>query len=507
MRNALIPIAAAAAIFMLGIFILSTQLWYSSRADSIAGARYAIKNINAILQEARHASQIAMPLTEKTCDIDAQYHLGTEAALQPHLRTLFILKQDAVWCSSLPGNRVLLKNVATLPASPLLLLPAKRTVDGLPVLISQTQGANGRVIVTISEKHLRDALDIPLKDVDYALKVGTELLRMSGDVMTDTDRQRHILHVSAVDYPYSIEFNAPPLFNLQKLQDRAGGVLLFLLLIACSAGTILYKYLNKSTPPDEALRRAIARNEIVPFYQPIVNGKEGTLRGVEVLARWKHPHAGFIPPGSFIPVAEKSGLIVPLTRSLMNQVVTHMNAISSKLPEGFHIGINFSASHIASPTFVDECMKYQRSFHRQDLNLVIEVTEREPLAIDENLVQTLNQLHENGFAIALDDFGTGYSGLSYLHDLHIDYIKIDQSFVGRVNGHKDSTRILDSVLDLARTLKISIVAEGVETQEQLDYLNRNNIAFLQGYYFFRPVPFTGLIKIILSKPNVKVVVE
>jgi EAL domain-containing protein (putative c-di-GMP-specific phosphodiesterase class I) len=238
-----------------------------------------------------------------------------------------------------------------------------------------------------------------------------------------------------------------------------------------------------------------------------VNGKEGTLRGVEVLARWKHPNAGYLSPGAFIPVAEKSGLIVPLTRSLMNQVVAHMNAISSKLPEGFHVGINFSASHISTPTFVDECMKYNQSFKRRDLNLVIEVTEREPLDIDENLVKTLNQLHENGFAIALDDFGTGYSGLSYLHDLHIDYIKIDQSFVGRVNSHKDSTRILDSVLDLARKLKISIVAEGVETQEQLDYLNRNDIAFLQGYYLFRPVPFSGLIKIILSKPKVKVVVE
>jgi sensor c-di-GMP phosphodiesterase-like protein len=88
-----------------------------------------------------------------------------------------------------------------------------------------------------------------------------------------------------------------------------------------------------------------------------------------------------------------------------------------------------------------------------------------------------------GFAIALDDFGTGYSGLSYLHDLHIDYIKIDQSFVSRVNEHVDSTRILDCVLDLARKLSISIVAEGVETKAQLDYLNRNHIVFQQGYYF------------------------
>jgi EAL domain-containing protein (putative c-di-GMP-specific phosphodiesterase class I) len=167
----------------------------------------------------------------------------------------------------------------------------------------------------------------------------------------------------------------------------------------------------------------------------------------------------------------------------MRQVAIHMNAIATLLPEGFHVGINFSASHIVASTFVEECLHYKRSFTQQDLNLVVEVTEREPLDIDEHLVNTLNELHNNGFAIALDDFGTGYSGLSYLQDLHIDYIKIDQSFVARVNANEDSTLILDSVLELAKKLSISIVAEGVETEEQLDYLTRNHIRFLQGFSF------------------------
>ena len=108
---------------------------------------------------------------------------------------------------------------------------------------------------------------------------------------------------------------------------------------------------------------------------------------------------------------------------------------------------------------------------------------------------------------SLPDFGTGYSGLSYLHDLHIDYIKIDHSFVGRVNADPASTRILDCVLDLARKLSISIVAEDVETKEQFDYLNQNNITFQQGYYFYKPVTYIDLVKIILSKPKVKIVVE
>ncbi|MFS4434284.1 EAL domain-containing protein, partial [Citrobacter farmeri] len=313
--------------------------------------------------------------------------------------------------------------------------------------------------------------------------------------------------VNSDHYPFAVRYNQPPLFSVPRLISQGMGIVVFIVLISCLVGYALERYLNRSTTPEETLRRAINKGEIVPFYQPVVNGREGTLRGVEVLARWKHPTAGYISPASFIPVAEKSGLIIPLTQGLMRQVAENMNAIASKLPEGFHVGINFSASHISSPSFVAECLKYKDSFKRKDLNLVIEVTEREPLHVDEHLVQTLNVLHENGFVIALDDFGTGYSGLSYLHDLHIDYIKIDQSFVARVNTEEDSTRILDCVLDLARKLSLSIVAEGVETKEQVDYLNRNDITFLQGYYFFKPVNFTELIKILLSKPNVRVIVE
>ena len=333
------------------------------------------------------------------------------------------------------------------------------------------------------------------------------MLGLLGDVKTVTASSQMSGQVNSAKYPFSIIYNEPPLFSAKRLVTQGSGILVFILLISFAAAYAIDKYLNKNDTPEETLRRAIVKGEIVPFYQPIVNGREGTLRGVEVLARWKHPKAGYISPASFIPVAEKSGLIVPLTQSLMRQVAANMNAIASKLPSGFHVGINFSASHITSPTFVEECLKFKDSFSRHDLNLVIEVTEREPLHVDEELVQRLNILHENGFVIALDDFGTGYSGLSYLHDLHIDYIKIDQSFVGRVNELPDSTRILDCVLDLARKLSLSIVAEGVETKAQLDYLNKNNIVFLQGYYFYKPVTFTEFVMILLAKPKVKVFVE
>lgn len=507
MRNTLIPIIVAVCLFITGVSILNIQLWYSSTADSLAGARYASTNISNILEEASLATKTAMNAAMKGCNLEEQYQLGTEAALKPHLRTILIIRQGKVWCSSLPGNRVLLTHIPSMTDTNLQLAPAKDTVNGLPVLLYQTNYAASRILVTISDQHIRGALNVPLKGVVYSLRVGNSTIGPSGDVAAISEGQQPSGRVDSPTYRYSIIYNQPPLFSLPRIVSKGLGILIFILLISCAAAYVLEKYLNKNTTPEETLRRAIARGEIVPFYQPIVDGREGTLRGVEVLARWKHPRVGYISPASFIPVAEKSGLIIPLTQSLMAQVVTHMNAIASKLPEGFHVGINFSATHITSPTFVEECLKYRDGFRHSDLHLVIEVTEREPLHVDEHLVQRLNILHENGFVIALDDFGTGYSGLSYLHDLHIDYIKIDQSFVGRVNAHPDSTRILDCVLDLARKLSLRIVAEGVETKEQLDYLNQNNITFLQGFYFYKPVAFTELVKILLSKPKVKIVIE
>lgn len=498
MRNAFLPVIAAVCLIISGAFILNTQLWYSSTAESLRGARYATQYVTNILNEAPLATQTAINITEKGCTPDAQYQLGTEAALQPHLRTIVIVKEERIWCSSLPGNRVLLTHLPAITHTKLSLAPARDTTNGLPVLIYQTRVAASRILVTIGDQHIRGSLKTSLHGTRYSLRIGDSVIGISGDVTPVNDIAEQVGRVDATTYPFSIIYNLPPLFSLPRIVTRGSGILFFILLISCATGYALYRYLNKNDTPAETLHKAILHGEIVPFYQPIVNGIDGTICGVEVLARWKHPKDGYISPDSFIPVAERSGLIVPLTQSLMSQVVVNMNTIATRLPEGFHLGINFSASHFTSPTFVEECLQYRDSFSRPDLHLVIEVTEREPLYVNEELIEKLNMLHKNGFTIALDDFCTGYSGISYLHDLHIDYIKIDRSFVGRVNNDKDSTRILDCVLDLARKLSINIIAEGVETQEQLEYLNKNNITYLQGYYFYKPMDFSDFSGVLLS---------
>ena len=243
------------------------------------------------------------------------------------------------------------------------------------------------------------------------------------------------------------------------------------------------------------------------YHQPQVT-YDGKIVGTEALLRWEHPRRGLVMPGDFIPMAEGNGLIVVIGDWVLQMACAQLAAWAND-PQMSHltIAVNVSARQFCEPHFVQSVTEIMQTYGIGPGKLKIELTESQLSANVDEIIGKMNELKKHGITFSLDDFGTGYSGLSYLHDLHIDYIKIDQSFVGRVNELPDSTRILDCVLDLARKLSLSIVAEGVETNAQLDYLNKNNIVFLQGYYFYKPVTFTEFVMILLAKPKVKVFVE
>ncbi|PJR63037.1 hypothetical protein CWM61_15380 [Klebsiella sp. K-Nf6] len=505
-RNAWIAFSLALVVFLAGVFVINWQLWHSDQATHVASARQAAKKIAVIIDEARAATVTALNVSRSGCSVQGQFQLGTETALQPHLRTILLIKDGQVWCSSLPGNRVLTLHPESLSVEPLLLLPARMMVNKRPVLIYQTHSAQIRVIVTISDVHLRDALYSDTDNDGLVLWVNHQMIARYGDVES-LNAGPHQGIFSSPDYPFRIIYPESPFFSPGRLFHNGFSLLIFIFSVSLLFYFLLRKYLNVYTSEEENLRYAIAQGDIVPYYQPVVNGKTGEIYGVEILARWKNTTAQWRSPAEFIPLAERTGLIIPLTRSLMAQVSAQMRPIFSKLPDGFHIGLNISASHINAPTFIDDCLHYQRGFEGKAVKLMLEITEQEPLLLNGAVVDKLNTLHSRGFSIALDDFGTGYSGLSYLHELVFDYIKIDQSFVGRVTGETPSSKLLDCVIEMARTLSLRIIAEGVETQAQLDYLNRQNIHLLQGYYFWKPMPYVALVMLLLSKPKAQIVEE
>ncbi len=505
-RNAWIAFSLALVVFLAGVFVINWQLWHSDQATHVAAARQAAKKIAAILDEAHAATATALNVSRNGCSGQGQFQLGTEAALQPHLRTILLIKDGQVWCSSLPGNRVLTLHPESLPDEKLQLLPARMMVNKRPVLIYHTRSAQVRVIVSISDIHLRDALYSDEDNAGLALSVNHQMIARYGDV-GPLKASPHQDIFSSPDYPFRIIYPESPFFSPSRLFQNGFGLLIFIFSVSLLFYFLLCKYLNVYTSEEENLRYAIAQGYIVPFYQPVVNGKTGEIYGVEILARWKNATTQRRSPAEFIPLAERTGLIIPLTRSLMAQVAAQMNPIFSKLPDGFHIGLNISVSHINAPSFIDDCLHYQRGFEGKAVKLMLEITEQEPLLLNDAVVDKLNTLHSRGFSIALDDFGTGYSGLSCLHELIFDYIKIDQSFVGRVTGEAPSSKLLDCVIEMARTLSLRIIAEGVETQVQLEYLNRQNIHLLQGYYFWKPMPYVALVMLLLSKPKARIVEE
>lgn len=187
MRNTLLPIIVSVLLFIFGVSVLNVQLWYSARADSLSGARYVASDIDVILDEATHATSTASDIMRKGCDQEGQYRLGTEAALQPHLRTILIYREGKIWCSSLPGNRMLLSYLSEIPDTTLQLAPANNAVNRRPVLLYQNQLAGSRIVITISDQHIRDSLRTPLKEANYSLMVGKAILGLSGDVATVND--------------------------------------------------------------------------------------------------------------------------------------------------------------------------------------------------------------------------------------------------------------------------------------------------------------------------------
>lgn len=235
------------------------------------------------------------------------------------------------------------------------------------------------------------------------------------------------------------------------------------------------------------LREAIWREEIDVFYQPVIELGTGRAKSVEALARWHHSTRGFIPPAEFIAVAEASGLIVELG----NQVLTKACRDAVTMPGGVKVAVNLSALQFAGTNLIDSVTFALAESGLPESRLELEITESVFLADTHENLKTLERLKALGVSIALDDFGVGYSSLSYLTAFPFDKVKIDKSFIDRID-RCETVAVLKSIVQLAKTLKLSIVAEGVETSEQVARVHSLGIPLGQGYFFSRPVPLANL---------------
>ena len=236
------------------------------------------------------------------------------------------------------------------------------------------------------------------------------------------------------------------------------------------------------------IRLGIERNEFLLHYQPVVNAA-GHRMGVEALVRWNHPQRGMVSPGEFIPLAEQTGLILPLGQQVLRMACTQL-AQWSQQPDtcDWTVAVNVSAQEFRHPDFVKRVWDSLRESGANAHQLKIELTESLLLQDVEDGIAKMRALRERGVGFSLDDFGTGYSSLSYLKRLPLDQLKIDQSFVRDVLTDPNDAAIACTIVTLAQSLGLDVVAEGVETEGQREFLLRNGCQKFQGYLFGRPVP-------------------
>jgi len=233
------------------------------------------------------------------------------------------------------------------------------------------------------------------------------------------------------------------------------------------------------------LRRALDRKEFRLVYQPQVQLADRQVLGAECLLRWSHPDMGEVSPGSFIPVAEETGLIVPIGEWVFGEVCRQLREWNGS---AVRVSVNVSARQFRQPELVDFIGRSLQDARLQPDALAVEITESALIDDPENAAATLSKLKDMGLTISLDDFGTGYSSLSYLKRFPIDSLKIDRAFVRDIVTDPDDAAIVTAIITMAQSLKLDVVAEGVETQQQVDFLRARGCHAAQGYFFSKPLP-------------------
>ena len=252
---------------------------------------------------------------------------------------------------------------------------------------------------------------------------------------------------------------------------------------------------------ENLLRKALSQKELVLFYQPVVDVTSKSVVGVEALIRWNHPELGLLSPAHFISTAEMSGLIVPIGNWVTRTACRQIKIWQKRIDRDLTVAVNLSARQFQQPNIVEEIARALEETDLDPESLELEITESNAMQNAENTIYTLRELKALGVRIAMDDFGTGYSSLNYLKRFPIDILKLDQSFVREVTNDATDAAIVSAVISMAHSLDLKVIAEGVETEEQLAFLQKQRCDRIQGYLFSAPLAADDLENYLLERKS------
>ncbi|AQT94482.1 MULTISPECIES: EAL domain-containing protein [Pseudomonas] len=492
--SALLPIA-------LGVVILHWQAERTLEQSTAQTAQEAVRQFDLMLDNTALAAQALLPLAGQPCDNGAQLALREQVTRRPFVRATTLSWQKNIYCSSLFGSNY------ESPVNPddyvdgrLWLMNGNPVTPDTALLVYRLVDGDKAAFASIDGYHLTNALRLISRYAHLVLQVGPNWLSGDGKVRDTAVPVFAVAHhqLASERYHYSVEAGMPAGEVWRYMQARYPALFSLVLFFGVLAGVLAHWLQKRSSAPTHELQRALGANEFIPYFQPVVRGDTREWAGCEVLMRWQHPKEGLVRPDLFIPLAEHSGLIVPMTRALLRQTAAQLAPHAARFSPGFHIGVNITARHCQDLALVDDCREFLAAFAVGQVTLVLELTERELIEPTDITRRLFDALHQLGVMIAIDDFGTGHSSLGYLRNFNVDYLKIDQSFVAMIGADALSRHILDSIIELSGKLDLGIVAEGVETAEQCEYLAAQGVDFLQGYLFGKPLPCDEFIKSLAS---------
>ncbi len=339
-----------------------------------------------------------------------------------------------------------------------------------------------------------DEFVVVLEDVLSSSQVEELAQNIIDSISLPFDLQGHKVFVGASMGIVNLPEQANDLVTAMKYADIA-------LYKAKKSGKGCYRFwddefLKDATPErmtiESSLREGIRQNELVLYYQPIVEASTGKIRSLEALVRWVHPEKGMIPPDDFIPIAEETNLILYLDEWVIREVARQQKEWKELGLTLCPISINISASHISRPSLLDTFESLIESDPFLVNLLQIEVTETAMMIDPDNATLALNKLFKIGVSSSIDDFGSGYTSLGYLKKLNADVLKIDRSFIDGITTDNFDHDVAKAIIALASSMSMKVVAEGVETQEQWTMLKEFGCDYLQGYYFYRPMMSDGV---------------
>lgn len=484
-----------------GLAVMNWQIDREMQASSQATTRQVVEYVERILDNLSSAANALLPLAGSPCD-QAQLTLRAQVTRNAFVRSTNLFRNNNLYCSSLFGAFDETVRPGDYTDGKLWLMDGNSVTPGHPLLVYRASDGDRGAISTVDGDHLLTALRLIGPDEDLQIRVGDAWMGKDGIVhkgVPPAAANANVL-LGSTRYPFSVHGGYGADKRGQLWRSHYPALFGLLLVLGAVAALVCRWQVRRATSPRAELQRALEADEFLPYFQPVVRKGDYRWAGAEVLMRWNHPREGLVRPDLFIPYAEHSGQIVAMTRALMMHTAQNLAPYAGLLEDGFHIGVNITADHCRDFSLLDDCRTFLQHFPPGRVLLTLELTERKLIEATPVALELFEKLDAMGVKIALDDFGTGQSSLNYLRQFKVDYLKIDQSFVAMIGGDALSVHILETIIELSAKLGLGIVAEGVETEAQRDYLARHEVDFQQGYLFARPMPAAQFLEALAARP-------